>query len=221
VVSLLLRSTWVSGFVYGEQRLPKDVTGRRTDQERGGLRRLAAVTTAAVTALWVTLYRDLPTYPPSLGFPLAIVAMLFLSALALLRRMHANMWPGIAQFGFVVSAVGLGLWIVGGTLNELGLQTTDPGSVWGRFARGLIAQPQPGWGLFSVGLIPIGLAAIKRRLSLPMRFLLPLGGLFVLGLPLKYFLGERTGGLTVLVAFGVGWLAIGALLLFETKRVRV
>ena len=97
-----------------------------------GLRRLAAVTTvAAVTALWVTLYRSLPTYPPSLGLPLAIVAVLFLSALALLHRMHGNMWPGIAQFGFVISAVGLGLWIIGGTLNDLGLRTTDPGSVWG------------------------------------------------------------------------------------------
>ena len=57
-------------------------------------------------------------------------------------------------------------------------------------------------------------------MSLPMRFLLPLGGLFILGPPLKYFLGERTGGLTVLVVFGVGWLAIGALLVFETRRVR-
>ena len=201
--------------------MPQDATGRWTDQKRDGFRRLAAVTaTAAVTALWFTLYRSLPTYPPSLGFPLAIVAALFLSALVLLRQMHGNVWPGIAQFGFVISAVGLGSWIVGGTLNELGLQTTDPGSVWGRFALSLVAQPQPGWGLFSVGLIPIGLAAIRRRMSLPMRFLLPLGGLFALGPPLKYFLGERTGGLAVLVAFGVGWLAIGSLLLFETKRVR-
>ena len=199
--------------------MPKDATGRRTETKRGGLRRLTAVTTAAaVTALWVTLYRSLPTYPPSLGFPLAIVAMLFLSALVLLRQIHGTMWPGVAQFGFVISAVGLGLWIVGGTLNELGLETTDSESVWGRFALGLIAQSQPGWGLFNVGLIPIGLAAIRRRLSLPMRLLLPLGGLFVLGPPLKYFLGERTGGLAVLVAFGVGWLAIGALLLFETKQ---
>jgi hypothetical protein len=201
--------------------MAKDATGRRTDQERRRLQRLAAVTTAAaVTALWITLYRNLPKYPPSLGFSLAIVAMLFLSALALLRRMHGNMWPGIAQFGFIISAVGLGSWIVGGTLNALGLQTTDSGSVWERFALGLIAQPQPGWGLFSVGLIPIGVAAIRRRLSLPMRFLLPLGGLFALGPPLKYFLGERTGGLTVLVAFGVGWLVIGALLLFEAERAR-
>jgi hypothetical protein len=78
-----------------------------------------------VTALWFTLYRNLPTYPPSLGLPLAIVAMLFLGALALLRRMHGNTWPGIAQFGFIVSAVGLGTWIVGGMLNALGLQSTD------------------------------------------------------------------------------------------------
>ena len=49
-----------------------------------------------------------------------------------------------------------------------------------------------------------------------MRLLLPLGSLLLLGEPLKYFLGQRTGGVTVLVAFGVGWLAIGALLLFET-----
>jgi hypothetical protein len=49
--------------------------------------------------------------------------------------------------------------------------------------------------------------------------LLPLGGLLLLGEPLKYFLGERTGGLTVLVAFGLGWLAIGALLLFENRAV--
>ena len=201
--------------------MPKDAPSRLTHQERGGFRRLAAFTTAAaVAALWFALYRSLPTYPPSLGFPLAIVALLFLTALALLRRMHGDVWPGIARFGFIVSAIGLDSWIVGGTLNALGLQTTDPESVWGRFALGLIARPQHGWGLFSVGLIPIGVAAIRRRLSLPMRYLLPLGGLLVLGPPLKYFLGERTGGLTVLVAFGVGWLAIGALLLFETQRVR-
>jgi hypothetical protein len=77
------------------------------------------------------------------------------------------------------------------------------------------AAGQPGWGLFSVGLIPIGLAAIRKRLSLPMQLLLPLGCLFILGPPLKSLLGERTGGLTVLIGFGVGWLAIAALLLSE------
>jgi len=51
-----------------------------------------------------------------------------------------------------------------------------------------------------------------------MRCLLPLGGLFLLGEPLKYVLGEQTGGLTVLLAFGVGWLAIGALLLRDGSR---
>jgi hypothetical protein len=173
---------------------------------------------AAVTALWFALYRNLPTYPPSLGLPLAVVALLFLAALALFHRIHGNMWPGIAQFGFIVSAVGLGSWIVGGPLNALGLQATAPPSVWGRFALELIAGPQPGWGLFSVGLVPIGLAAIRGRLSVPMQLLLPLGCLFVLGTPLKYLLGERTGGLTVLIGFGVGWLAIGALLLSEASE---
>jgi len=94
----------------------------------------------------------------------------------------------------------------GGTLSALGQRPAD-----------FIARPQVGWGLFSVGLIPIGVAAITRRLSLPVRLMLPVGGLFLLGEPLKYSLGERTGGVTVLVAFGVGWLAIGALLLFEAE----
>jgi hypothetical protein len=62
------------------------------------------------------------------------------------------------------------------------------------------------------------MAAFRSRLSLPMRCLLPLGGLFLLGEPLKYALGERTGGLTVLLAFGAGWLAIGALLLRDGSR---
>jgi hypothetical protein len=171
-----------------------------------------------VSVFWFTLYRSLPMYPPSLGLPLAVAAILFLCALALLHRMHGHLWPGIAQFGFIVSAIGLGLWIVGGTLNALGPQSADPSSVWKRFALEIIARPQAGWGLFSVGLIPIGLAAIRSRLSLPMRFLLPVGALLLIGPPLKYFLGERTGGLTVLVAFGMGWLAIGVLLVFETER---
>jgi hypothetical protein len=33
-------------------------------------------------------------------------------------------------------------------------------------------------------------------------------------------LGERTGGLTVLVAFGVGWLVIGLLLVVESRLQR-
>jgi hypothetical protein len=174
---------------------------------------------AAVSAFWFTLYRSLPAYPPSQGWPLAIAAILFLIVLVLFQRMHAGAWPVIAQFGFIVSALGLGTWIVGGTWNAAGLQITDADSVWGQFVLGLITRPQPGWGLFSVGLIPIGFAAIRSRLSLPMRFLLPLGGCFLLGLPLKYVLGDRAGGLTILVLFGLGWLAIGALLLLETERV--
>ena len=131
--------------------------------------------------------------------------------------MHQSTWPGIAQFGFIVSAAGLGTWIVGGTLNALGLRLTASPSVWRRLALELIAQPQPGWGLFSVGLIPIGLAAIRRKWSLPMQLLLPLGCLFILGHPLKYLLGERTGGLTLLIGFGLGWLTVGALLLSEAS----
>ena len=160
--------------------------------------------------LWWTLYRSFPAYPPSLGLPLAVVAVFFLSALVLLHRIQRNRWPGLAQFGFVVSAAGLGLWTVGGTMNALGLQA--PGLEF-------LAQPQPGWGLLCAGLIPIGFGAIRRRFSLPMRLLLPLGGLLFVGSPLKYLLGERAGGLTVLVGFGVGWLAIGVLLLSETRRV--
>jgi hypothetical protein len=123
--------------------------------------------------------------------------------------MHTPAWPGIAQFGFIVSAIGLVLWIVGGTLNALGQRLTD-----------VIARPQIGWGLFCVGLMPIGVGAIRSRLSVWMRLLLPLGGLFLVGEPLKYLLGERTGGLTVLVAFGVGWLVIGLLLVVESHLQR-
>ena len=75
-----------------------------------------------------------------------------------------------------------------------------------------------GWGLLCVGLIPTGLGAIRQKLSLPMQLLLPLGCLFMFGLPLKHLLGERTGGMTVLVGFGMGWLAIGALLLSEAGK---
>ena len=183
------------------------LSGPRPTGSTVSLRAFTVTIAAAVSLLWLTLYRTLPTYPPNLGLPMAVAAMLFLSALALLHRLPRHTWPGIAQFGFIVSAIGLGLWIVGGTLNALGQQPVD-----------FIARPQVGWGLFSVGLIPIGLAAIRSRFSLSMRLLLPLGGLLLLGEPLKYSLGERTGGVMVLVAFGVGWLAIGALLLFETER---
>jgi hypothetical protein len=160
----------------------------------------------AVLAFWLTLYISLPTYPPSLGLPLAFVAILFLITLALLHQTHADLWPRLAQVGFIISAVGLGLWVVGGTLNTFGRQIA------------LIAQPQPGWGLLCVGLMTIGLAAIRSRLSLAMRCLLPLGGLFLLGEPLKYVLGAQAGGLTVLFAFGAGWLAIGVLLLRDRSR---
>ena len=173
---------------------------------------------AAVAAFWFTLYRSLPVYPPSLDWPLALAALLFLAALALLHRIHGQAWPVIAQFGFVVGAVGLGVWVVGGTVNAVRLQDTDPESVWGRFALEFITRPQGGWGLFSVGLMPIGLAAIGSRLPLSMRLLLPVGALILLGSPLKYSLGERTGGLIVMVGFGAGWLVIAALLLFETRR---
>jgi hypothetical protein len=50
-----------------------------------------------------------------------------------------------------------------------------------------------------------------------MRLLLPLGCLFLLGAPLKYLLSERTGGLIVLVAFGIGWLLVGGLLLSQAS----
>lgn len=129
------------------------------------------------------------------------------------------MWPPLAAFGFIVSACGLGLWLVGGALNALGVATA-PESIWARFALELISQPQPGWGLFCVGLIPIGLAAIRSRMPVPVRLLLPVGALFVLGAPLKYILGDRAGGVTVFVGFGIGWLVIGALLLCETSSAR-
>src|SRR5262245_64883563 len=99
----------------------EDSIGRRADREAGALRRRAAVTTlAAVAAFWYALYRSLPIYPTSLEWPLAVSAFLFLGALALLHRIHGHVWPGIAQFGFIVSAAGLGAWVVGGTLHALG-----------------------------------------------------------------------------------------------------
>lgn len=201
--------------------MPQESMGRRADLELGGLRRLAAVTTvAAVAAFWFTLYRNLPVYPPRLGWPLALAALLFLGTLALLLRVHGRAWPGIAQFGFVVAAVGLGAWVIGGTLNALGLEVSDTTSVWALTALELITRPQAGWGLFSVGLMPIGLAAIGSRLPLSTRLLLPVGALILLGPPLRYSLGERTGGLIVLVGFSAGWLVIAVLLLFETRRRR-
>lgn len=165
------------------------------------MRAVAAIIVVAVATLWATLYRSLPQYPPRLGLSLAAVATLFLIALTLMRRMHRGEWPGIAQFGFIVSAVGLGLWLVGGTLNTLGLPSGE-----------VIARPQAGWGLFSIGLVPIGIAAVQRRWSLPIRLFLPLGALFLLGEPLKALPGERAGGMTIFVAFGVLWLVVAVLL---------
>jgi hypothetical protein len=166
--------------------------------------------------LWLALYRTLPVYPPRLGLPLVIVAALFLGVLVSIYRMHANAWPGTARFGFIVSAIGLGAWIVGGTVNVLAV-TAGSGSAGARVALQLVAQPQTGWGLFNVGLVAIGVAAITKKLSPPLRLLLPIGSLFLLGEPLKYILGERTGGVTVLVAFGVGWLALSALLVLDAR----
>jgi hypothetical protein len=180
------------------------------------MRRLAALTAAiAVAALWLALYRS-PMYSPALGLLLAIAGAFFFCALVLLYRIHAHEWPGIARLGFAISAIGVGLWIAGGTMNGLGVQGTESRSAMGRFMLEVLRGPQAGWGLLCVGLIPIGVAAFITRLSLPMRLLLPVGSLFVLGPPLKYLLGEQAGGMAVLVAFGVGWLAIGALLLAET-----
>jgi hypothetical protein len=71
--------------------------------------------------------------------------------------------------------------------------------------------------LFCVGLVPIGVAATTARLSLPMRLLLPIGGLFALGPPLKHLLGDQAGGMTVLAAFGAGWLATAILLFLESR----
>jgi len=83
------------------------------------------ISAAAVCALWFTVYQSLPTYPPGLGLPLAVAATLFLASLALLHRIHRYMWPGLARFGFIVSALGLSLWIVGGTLSALGQRPAD------------------------------------------------------------------------------------------------
>jgi len=121
---------------------------------------------------------------------------LFLSAMVLLHQIHDREWRGLAGFGFAISAGGLSLWIFGGTIGGL----------------------QAGWGLFCAGLIAIGAGAIMNRLSLPARLLLPIGSLLLLEAPLKYLLGERTGGLTILSAFGLGWLAVGILLFRESYR---
>lgn len=158
----------------------------------------------AVAAFWLGVYSDAPMYPPRLAWQFAVAAIFFLSALALLHQLHRSVWPGIALFGFAVSAVGLALWMAGGAMNTLGLRVPEP-----------LGQPQPGWGMFCVGLIPVGLGAMMKKLSLPIQLLLPLGCLFLLGPPLKYLSSERTGGMIVLVAFGIGWLVIGGLLLFE------
>jgi hypothetical protein len=156
---------------------------------------------AAVLALWATLYASLPRYPPALGLPLTAVAMLFLTALTLIRRRHRADWPGLAQFGFVVSAVGLALWIVGGLLNALDITTAE-----------FMARPEGGWGLFSAGLIPIGVTAIRRKWPMALWLLLPLGVLFISGELIKLRLGERAGGLTVFVAFGLLWLIVALML---------
>lgn len=150
---------------------------------------------SAVIALWLTLYRS-ETYPPLPGPSLATAGALFLIAMVLLYRIHRREWPRLAKFGFAISVAGLGLWMVGGTLREL----------------------QVGWGLFCVGLIPIGVTAITKGLSLPVRVLLPLGSPLLLEAPLKYLLGERTGGLTIFAAFGLGWLVVSVLLFLEPDR---
>ena len=189
------------------------------DPERNRLRRVVAIAlTIAVAILWFTLYQAAPLYPPRLEWPLALAAVFFLCGVALLHRLHGHMWPRIAQFGFAVSAIGLALWTVGGAMNTLAVRAPGAQSALGRFALELLAQPQPGWGLFCVGLVPIGFGAIRKKLPLPMQLLLPLGCLFLLGPPLKYLFGENTGGMIVFAGFGVGWLAIGALLLVDADR---
>lgn len=145
-----------------------------------------------VIVLELTLYTS-ESYPPRTWPWLALAGALFLSAMALLHQSRAHKWPGLARFGFPISALGLVLWIVGDTIREL----------------------QVGWGLFCVGLIPIGVAAITNRLPLSIRLLLPMGSLLLLETPVKYLLGERTGGLTIFTAFGLGWLAVGFLLFLE------
>ena len=177
--------------------------------------RVAALSIAsAVTAFLLTLYRS-ATYPPALGLSLAVAGALFLCSLVLLHQIHAREWPGLAHLGFAISAVGLGLWVVGGTMRELDISGIKPDSVVGRFILEVLRGPQAGWGLFCLGLVPIGAAAITKGLSLPVRLLLPLGSPLLLEAPLKYLLGERAGGLTILAAFGLGWLAVGILVLLE------
>jgi hypothetical protein len=182
------------------------------------LERMAAFAIAVAVALWFTLYRDAPAYPPRMQASLAAAAVSFLVVLVLLYRIGRGRWRGIAVAGFAVSAAGLALWAAGGTLSTMSVRAGDQDSTWGRLALELLTRPQPGWGLFCIGLIPIGLGATTARLPLPLRLLLPLGGLFVAGEPLKYFLGETQGGMAVLIAFGLGWLAIGALLLSGARR---
>jgi hypothetical protein len=125
-----------------------------------------AIIVAAVLGLWATLYDSLPAYPPTLGPSLAAVAFLFLTALILIRRRQRDDWPGLAQVGLVVSAVGLVFWIAGGVLNALDVSVTE-----------FVAHLQVGWGEL-----------------------------------IKQLIGERTGGLTVFVAFGFLWLTVAALL---------
>ncbi len=160
-------------------------------------RRLAALTaTIAVIVLEFTLYTSEP-YPPRPGPLFAVAGALFICAMVLLHQMHAREWPGLARFGFAISALGLGLWIAGGTLREL----------------------QVGWGLFCAGLMAIGTGSIMKQLPVHARLLLPIGSLLFLEVPMKYLLGERTGGLTIFAAFGLGWLAVSILLFFQADRV--
>jgi hypothetical protein len=173
---------------------------------------------AAAFLIWLALYRAFPAYPPRLGPLLAIAAILFFVSLAWIRRIHLDAWPGLAQFGFFVSGVGLILLIVGGGAVVVGLRLparVDPLPVWLRFTVELLNSPQPGWGLFCVGLIPVGAGAIRKGLPLSVQLLAVLGALFLLGPPVKYLLGTRTGGLSILAAFGAVWVVVVGLVFSE------
>lgn len=178
---------------------------------------------AAVILGWLTLYRALPAYPPRLGPLLSIVAILFFVSLALIRRIHLDEWPGLAHFGFFVSGIGLILLIVGCGVVAVELQLpvrVQPRPVWLQFIVELLNSPQPGWGLFCVGLVPIGVGAMRKGLSLSVQLLAALGGLFLLGPPVKYLLGTRTGGLSMLAGFGAVWLVVVGLVFSERRETR-
>ena len=185
------------------------------------MRRLAGASAAfGVATMWISLYRAYPTYPPPLEWSLSFAGGLFLVSLALMHRIHRGQWPGVARAGFVVSQFGSCLWGIGGipVVHHLLLAQATRESRVMEFIIELLKQPQPGWGLLCAGLIPIGYGAIKARLSLPARVLMPLGGLLLLGEPLKYWLGTREGGLSILVAFGAGWLVVAVCLLVDDFR---